>query len=762
MLHEIRNRAFGLLGLVTLALLVWVSQQNFLMFHALAEMFAIAVAAAIFMLAWNARRVMGNGFLLFVGIAYLFVAILDLVHTLAFRGMGLLGSGSADPATQLWIAARYIQAGSLLAAPLFLTRRLRPTLTMLAYAVLTAGVLASIFLWDNFPTCYVDLPGGGGYQTQFKIVSEYVISGLLIGSLLLLLHRRRHLQESIVWMIGGAIGLTVLSELAFTQYAGVYEASNVLGHLLKIVAFYLVYRAVIVTGLTRPYELLFRDLTNSQQALARSERRLRRLADANIIGVLSADAEGRVLHANDAYADMLGYSRGEIESGQVGWRDLTPPEFLPLDEQAIAECRIHGACTPYQKEYLRRDGQRVPVLIGYALVSEDEQPGEFICFVVDLTAQKHAEAARRQAAARLSQLLESISDAFVSVDEQWRFTYVNDAAARMLGRSREEMLGQAMWQVFADLDGTEFQTQLRRAMDEDRRVDFESYSDRLEAWLEVRCYPSAEGLSIFFTDTTARKKAEEQLRHTAEELARSNRDLEQFAYVASHDLQEPLRMVTGYMDLIQRRYADQLDDDAREFIGFAADGATRMKTLIQDLLAYSRVGTRGKPFVPIDLAKPLAQALEHLQVRLAENGAEVTHDPLPTVLGDQTQLTQLFLNLIGNAIKFRSPDRSPRIHVSAQRGEGEWTLCVEDNGIGIEPQYLERIFIIFQRLHARTDYPGTGIGLALCKRVVDRHGGRIWAKSTPGQGSRFCFALPDHAHPHRPAPPTTVMTDESQ
>ncbi len=227
-----------------------------------------------------------------------------------------------------------------------------------------------------------------------------------------------------------------------------------------------------------------------------------------------------------------------------------------------------------------------------------------------------------------------------------------------------------------------------------------------------------------------------------EELARSNHDLEQFAYVASHDLQEPLRAVAGPLQLLQRRYEGQLDARADEFIGHAVDGATRMQTLIDDLLSYSRVGRLDDPRAPVQSAHALELALKNLSLVIQESGAEVTHDGLPVVLGISTQLALLFQNLVANAIKFRRTDRPPRIHIRAERAGDEWRFSVADNGIGIAEQYFERIFVIFQRLHTRRDYPGTGLGLALCKRIVEHHGGKIWLQSTPGEGTTFFFTLP--------------------
>jgi signal transduction histidine kinase len=225
------------------------------------------------------------------------------------------------------------------------------------------------------------------------------------------------------------------------------------------------------------------------------------------------------------------------------------------------------------------------------------------------------------------------------------------------------------------------------------------------------------------------------------ELTRSNADLAQFAYVASHDLQEPLRMVSSYLQLIEQRYKDKLDAAGTEFMNYAVDGATRMQTMINDLLTFSRVGTRGKPFEPTDCEVILDQTLANLQMAIEESQAIITHDPLPTVMSDDTQMVLLFQNLIGNAIKFRTQEQM-RVHISAEAKGREWVFSVRDNGIGIDPQYFERLFVIFQRLHSKEEYPGTGIGLAVCKRVVERHGGRIWVESQPGQGSTFYFTIP--------------------
>jgi light-regulated signal transduction histidine kinase (bacteriophytochrome) len=250
------------------------------------------------------------------------------------------------------------------------------------------------------------------------------------------------------------------------------------------------------------------------------------------------------------------------------------------------------------------------------------------------------------------------------------------------------------------------------------------------------------GFVIVMRDVTERIKLEEEIQKILGEVKRSNTDLEQFAYVASHDLQEPLRMVASYLGLLAKRYKGKLDTEADEFIGFAVDGATRMQRMIQDLLTYSRVTTQGKALLPVELDVTFSEAMDNLKIAIDENKATVTHDHLPKVMADASQMVRLFQNLVSNALKFHGKE-PPVIHVGCKEGSEEWTISVKDNGIGIDPKQFNRLFIIFQRLVTREQYPGTGIGLAVCKRTVERHGGRIWVESEgEGKGTTFLFTLP--------------------
>lgn len=379
----------------------------------------------------------------------------------------------------------------------------------------------------------------------------------------------------------------------------------------------------------------------------------------------------------------------------------------------------------------------------------------------ELAERKRAEVVARDSEALYHSLVDTLPINILRKDLRGRVTYGNRGYCERMGKPLAELLGRSDYDLFPkDLANKYLSDDEKVIRTGEMFEDIEEHrtSDGKKAYVHVLKAPVRDsqnkvvGTQIIFWDVTARKLAEEALAKAATELARSNKELEQFAYVASHDLQEPLRMITSYTQLIARRYKDKLDDDAKEFMHFAVDGALRMQRLIQGLLDYSRVGTKGKPFEEVDGNHILDSALANLTISIEETKASITRDTLPRITGDPVQLTQLLQNLIGNALKFHG-SAEPRIHVSAKRAlredaaalgvaPYEWIFSVHDNGIGIEPQYFERIFVIFQRLHTHDQYPGTGIGLAICKKIVERHSGRIWLDSKPGQGTTFFFAFP--------------------
>jgi PAS domain S-box-containing protein len=361
-------------------------------------------------------------------------------------------------------------------------------------------------------------------------------------------------------------------------------------------------------------------------------------------------------------------------------------------------------------------------------------------------------AERRISEERLRLLIDGAKDyAIVMLDDSGRVTSWNAGAKRLKYWDEEEVLGRHFSLFYPDdavaagRPGADLECAASAGRHGVEGWLLRKDGSRFLADVIITAIRDASGTLLGFStvtrDITEQKRAEERLQTTLLELESSNKDLEQFAYVASHDLQEPLRMVSSYTQLLAQRYEDQLDDRARKYIDYAVDGAVRMQRLINDLLAYSRVNTQGRTFQSIESRLPLEEALRNLATAIDEAGAVVVHEQLPSVRADATQLAQLFQNLIGNAIKFRGPE-VPRIRVAARDLGRQWRFSIEDNGIGIDSQYADKIFVIFQRLHTRLEYPGTGIGLAMCKRIAERHGGRMWFDSEPGRGSTFYFTLP--------------------
>ncbi len=437
--------------------------------------------------------------------------------------------------------------------------------------------------------------------------------------------------------------------------------------------------------------------------------------------------------------------------------EFTDERFRQLTASLLSQ---HDDRLRLETVHLRKDGTVYPVEVTLQL-SRQCDPPVFVAWLNDISERREAEAEQAQtlrraeaAEARFRELLESAPDAMVITERNGAIVMVNRMTEQLFGYRRDELIGKGVEILIPGRFHESHAGYVRQYANDptprpmgSRGVDLRARrKDGSEFFVEISLSPmQSHGkllLNSAVRDITERKQFEQALEEQAKVLERSNAELEQFAYVASHDLQEPLRMVASYVQLLARRYKDRLDQDADEFIGFAVDGASRMQDLINDLLAYSRVTRITKPFESTDCEAVLHAVLVNLQWTAEENHARITHDPLPTLMADESQLVQLFQNCISNAIKFHHPGIQPHVHVGAQRQGDEWILSFCDNGIGIEPQYFERIFSVFQRLHGHGSYPGTGIGLAICKKIVEHHNGRVWVESEPGNGTTFYFAFP--------------------
>ncbi len=482
-------------------------------------------------------------------------------------------------------------------------------------------------------------------------------------------------------------------------------------------------------------------------SLQDSEEQFRMLLDGiQDYAIFLMDPRGGILSWNDGAARIKGYTSDQIIGHNFSCF------FLPEDiERGRPEevLRLTAASGRHEEQGMRvrKDGSRfLASIIFTALRDAAGNLTGFSEFSHDLSESQASDA-------RYRGLLEAAPDAMVVVNGGGEIVLLNVQAEKQFGYSRDELLGQQVKNIipegFAErliADGTRSAAE---ALAQQIGMGIELVGRRKDGGefpLEIMLSPleSAEGILVTaaIRDISVRKESEAHLVKTVGELRRSNEELQQFAYVSSHDLQEPLRMVASYTQLLAKRYKGRLDSDADEFIAFAVDGCSRMQGLIQDLLAYSRAGTNGKTLCEVSGEEALQGALTNLRITIEQSGAVVSHDSLPAIETDETQLTQVFQNLVGNAIKYRAAE-APRVHVSAAKnGDNEWIFSVRDNGLGIAPQYFDRIFVLFQRLHGRNEFEGTGIGLAICKKVLERLGGRIWVDSQLGTGSTFYFALP--------------------
>jgi len=492
-----------------------------------------------------------------------------------------------------------------------------------------------------------------------------------------------------------------------------------------------------------------------QSEAQESAELLRAVVETAVDGIITIEQNGSIRTFNPAAERIFGYLAPEVVGQNVNM--LMPEPYHSEHDEYLGhyirtgERRIIGKGR--EVEGRRKDGSRFPLELA---VSETRLHDRlvFTGIVRDISGRKKAEADLNESRQRLHGIIASATDAIITVDSEQLITLFNSAAEKMFGCPAEAAIGSRLDRFIPLRLRDAHRGHIARFGDTGvsagamggQRALIALRSDGREFPVEATISQITVGGNRLFTaiirDVTERHRAEEELALRASELVRSNTELERFAYIASHDLQEPMRSVSNFAQLLRRRYKGKLDSDADEFIDFITQGVERMKKLIEDLLAYSRVGSQGAALEPTRSGDVLGRVLEDMRARIESSGAIITHDAMPVVRADATQLGQVFQNLIANAVKFRGEGRTPKVHISAMKSGNECEFGVKDNGIGISPEYFERIFQIFQRLHTIEEYAGTGIGLAICKRIVERHGGRIWVESAPGAGSTFKFTIP--------------------
>jgi PAS domain S-box-containing protein len=500
-----------------------------------------------------------------------------------------------------------------------------------------------------------------------------------------------------------------------------------------------------------------RDVTehkNAEKHLEQMEARYRGLLEAAPDAMVVVNRSGEIVLLNVQAEKQFGYRRDELLGQKV--KNIIPEGFaerlIADGTRTAAEALAQQIGTGIELNGRRKDGSEFPIEIMLSPLESAE--GVLVTAAIrDITERKRVEDALRRSEERFRLMASGVKDyANIMLDPEGRVVSWNVGAARIEGYRTEEIIGQPFSRFYSVEDirngtpGSELKQARKNGSFEGEGWRVRKDGSRFLANVVITALRDEKGrlrgFGKIMRDITERRRSEEHLTRTMEELKRSNDELEQFAYVASHDLQEPLRMVASYTQLLAQRYEGRLDSDADEFITFAVDGCNRMQDLIRDLLSYSLAAANVEVLREISSEEALEKTLKNLRATIQGSGAIVTHDSLPSIMMDETQLVQVFQNLIGNAIKYRGV-AAPRVHVAATRDGGrEWIFSVRDNGMGIEPQYFERIFVLFQRLHGQNEFEGTGIGLAMCKKIVNRIGGRIWVESQAMKGSTFYFALP--------------------
>lgn len=503
---------------------------------------------------------------------------------------------------------------------------------------------------------------------------------------------------------------------------------------------------------------LARENENTEKTYLEKEQSHLRFLDELALAVFAIDAAGKPFYANKCAAKILG--KGILPSTDKDKLSELYAVYLsdsnklyPNTEMPILKA-LNGQSSYIDNMEIHRPDGNIPLEVWSSPILD--KTGKVIYAIAvfnDISNRKSLENEIRKKEIFLDSIIENIPNMlFVKDAKELRFIRFNKAGEELLGYKREDMIGKNDYDFFPKEQADFFTEKDRAVLENGKLLDIPEEmiktkykGERILHTKKIPIFDEA-GQPLYLLgiseDITEKKKADDALEQRTRELARSNTDLEQFAYVASHDLQEPLRTVSSYVQLIERRYEDKLDEEAKEFIKFAVDGVNRMQNLISALLQYSRVSTRGQEPSPTNIADVVEAVKQNLHEAIIESKATITTDELPVIKADEAQMIQLFQNLIGNALKFKG-DEDPQIRISAKKQDGLWLFSIKDNGIGIPKEDLERIFVIFQRLHTREEYKGTGIGLAVCKKIVERHGGKIWAESEEGKGTTFFFTIKD-------------------
>ena len=506
--------------------------------------------------------------------------------------------------------------------------------------------------------------------------------------------------------------------------------------------------------LTDAFNFMLTQIKIKNEALSESNERVRAVLDSTHSAVIVVDTTDQVIDWNLQAEKMFEWTRQDI----LG-RDLAETIIVPRDrriyKQGLAHFLVSGEGSIVHQlvelSALRRSGTEFPVEMSVSSLRIENQH-VFCAFITDITDRKNAEEVLKTSKERLENIVQSMGDAYVSMDKYWRYTFVNNKALNLMQKTEEELLGKTLWEVFPDVLGSTFEIEYRKVMNERVSGSFEIYYPSYQMWLEVRAYPHEDGIAIFYTDITKYRKAEEEIRafnqkleNMVEErtirLAEANKELEAFSYSVSHDLRAPLRAIHGYMNIFAEDYAEKLDKEANRVMNIIQSNAKRMGQLIDDLLAFSKLSRKELLKGTVSMTELVTSVWDD-QVKIeGDRAIELVMDELPEAYVDSPAIRQVWVNLISNAIKYTRQNKEAKVEIHAEENDEGTIYSIKDNGAGFDMQYYNKLFGVFQRLHSQKEFEGTGVGLAIVQRVVAKHGGKVWAEAAPGKGATFYFSI---------------------
>lgn len=738
------------LWIAALSALYLTSLFNYNLFHSLAEFFGIIIAISLFVIAWNAQRFFANHYLLFISISYFFVALIDIIHILSFKGIGIFVSfdPTANLATQLWIAARYIQAISLLIAPIFLTKKMNVKFVFGCFLVLTTSVFASIFYWKIFPTAYIDETG----LTSFKIISEYAISAMLIASAAFLYTKRKALNEKIVFWVLLSILFTIVSELSFTQYFGVYDFSNMMGHYLKIIAFYFFYKAIVETSLKNPFAYIFNDLEQTAETLRISETKFRTLVKLASDGIILTNNKGVIELCNDMAENMFGWKEEEVAGKSTIDVLFAQTEDKPnLDELIQMDSSNLFPYKGIEFRGVRKNGEEFPFKLSWSCWKSNNEL--FFCFIIeDITERKAMEKSLLEKRERLEKLVENlkilqlgVDNAFTHVvitNENGIVLYANKAAANVTGFEIEEMLGRTT-SLWGRQMSAEYYKKFWKIIKEDKQTFAGEITNRRKNGqkydAEIRVSPILDnkGEVKFFVAIERDITKEKEI----------DRAKTEFISLAAHQLRTPLTTLSLTSEMLLSGVFGDIPEEGRNQLSTMSLGIRDMAEMIETFLDVTKIEMRKFPIElkPLRLSQVIERTVSEIlpQIKEKKLAFKGNFKENSIVLNLDKKVMHVILeNILSNCVKY-TPSGGEIGLYTEEKSDGV-IIKISDTGIGIPADQQSKIFTKMFRAENVTEIKseGSGLGLYLAKNLADQSGYKLSFESKTGKGTTFFFSIP--------------------